>query len=223
MTPEYVDRVERAFLRRCGRGIMLSPRDLELVARWERSGTPVDVVLEAIERAFDRRPAGARPVRSLAFVASAVEQAMREWQARRVGGRGPGTAASTSLGEAFDRLLARIEQAGRAQSHPALRDACRAAWRAVHELAERTLAGDEADPAAALLRLDETLADRALAALDAETRGRLEAEVSRALAPERSLSDPAALREAWRARLHRAVREAVGLPELTLDLGGDEW
>ncbi len=214
----YAEQVERAFLRRVGRGLMLSPRDLDLVTRWERAGLPVEVVIAGIDRAFDGRPEGARPVRSLSFVAGAVDDAAKAWRERGVGraGREPGAGG---LAPAFDRLLQDIEETNRMVADPELRAAVREAWRAVRELADRAVAGDERDPADALRRIDEGLVERAVKTLDAETRRHLEAQVDAALASLWALGDPSALAEARRVRFHRAAREALALPALRLDFG----
>lgn len=218
MNPSYVAEVERAFLRAVGRGIMLSPRDLDLVERWDRAGLPVEVVLAGIERAFDGRPA--RPVRGLAYVVGAVEDAAKAWRARSVGG--DRASSSTGLAPAFERIGAALE-AAEGMLGGAIADTLRDTRRAVRQLADRSLAGLEADPAAALATLSDRLADRALAALDVDTRASMEAQVDAVLAAASGFEDPGALAEARRARSRRAVREALDLPALVLDLGGGRW
>jgi hypothetical protein len=157
-------------------------------------------------------------VRSLSFVAGAVEDAARAWRERAVGRAGRDPAAG-GLAPAFARLLQDIEETNRAVVDPELRAAVRQAWRAVRELADRAVAGDERDPAEALRAIDEVLVERAVKTLDAETRRHLEAQVDAALASLWALGDPSALAEARRVRFQHAAREALGLPALRLDFG----
>jgi hypothetical protein len=155
-------------------------------------------------------------VRSLSFVERAVEDAVKAHRERAVGRAGR-EAAAGGLAPVFTRLLQDIEETNRSVVDPELRAAVREAWRAVRELADRAIAGDERDPAEALRAIDEALAERAVKTLDAETRRHLEAQVDAALASLWTLGDPSALAEARRVRFQRAAREALGLPVLRLD------
>jgi len=81
--------VEQTFLTLKGSGLMLSPKDLERVRGWERSGVPVQVVCSALVESFQSfvRAHGptAVPPRSLAYCAPAVEEAIAAWRSRMVG------------------------------------------------------------------------------------------------------------------------------------------
>jgi hypothetical protein len=173
------------------------------------------VVLDGMERAFEKRGEAKRPVRSLAYLVGAVDDAAKLWRERQVGRP---TASVGGLAPAFEALVTALESAGRRD--PRLAAACAETARAVRTLAERALAGTEPDPAGTLLALDEALAERALATLDASHRNRLEADVDAALTLR---SDDPARIEARRARLHEAARAALALPALVLDLGGERW
>jgi hypothetical protein len=86
----YFREVSRAFLERRGAPFFLSPRDLALVAAWERAGLPLAVVLEGIEKAFEPRRGRSGPrgkVLALAFCRPAVERAFELHRERAVGGR----------------------------------------------------------------------------------------------------------------------------------------
>lgn len=81
--------VEQTFLLLTGRGLMLSATDTARVRAWEATGVPARVVCEAVERAFavhaaERGPR-ARPLRSLAYCAPAVAEAIDGWRERAVG------------------------------------------------------------------------------------------------------------------------------------------
>ena len=84
--------VESTFLSLKGSGLMLSPKDVERVQEWERTGVPARVVCEAVARSFEAfrhaHGAGAAPPRSLAYCAPAVDEAVAAWR-KRVVGRNP--------------------------------------------------------------------------------------------------------------------------------------
>jgi hypothetical protein len=86
----YFRTIAREFLKRRGAPFFLSPRDAEIISGWERRGIPLSVVLEGIERAFERTKPG-RPdtgkILSLAFCAPKVERAFDIQREKTVGGR----------------------------------------------------------------------------------------------------------------------------------------
>jgi hypothetical protein len=90
---EYYRAIAREFLRGRGAPYFLSPRDLELIAEWEKEKIPLTVVLEGISAAFERRKGragrGERKVRTLSFCSSAVETAHAQHRDRKAGGRRP--------------------------------------------------------------------------------------------------------------------------------------
>ncbi len=84
----YFREIARRFLARRGAPLFLSAKDIDLVARWEKAGVPLDVVLEGIDRAFlKRRVRGAGDkVLSLSFCAAEVRSGFERVRDRRVGG-----------------------------------------------------------------------------------------------------------------------------------------
>ncbi len=87
----YFQEISRAFLARRGAPFFLSPKDLELIASWEKAGLPLALVLEGIDRAFAPKPAGAAPrgkVLTLAFCQNQVRKLFELRRDRRVGSAG---------------------------------------------------------------------------------------------------------------------------------------
>ncbi|MCA9539831.1 MAG: hypothetical protein KC620_13130, partial [Myxococcales bacterium] len=154
--PAYLAEVERVFVAQAGRGLLLSPADRELVARFARAGVPVGVVVEGIERAFAHDPP--RRVRSLRYAEPAIEAAVAAWRWRQAGAGpvGPAPDAQVALVAAFAELLDRIA-AGRRQGDAPQTAAVDRVWQAVDALRGRFAAGAEADPIAALMRLEDEL------------------------------------------------------------------
>lgn len=218
MTPAYLAEIERAFTAKAGRGLMLSPADRERVAAWARAGVPAAVVVEGIERAFDKPPA--RRVRGLAYAASAIDRQIKLWRDARAGRTKQRSVDPTEVVEAsFRALLEHIVTRGRAEPDPRLKDLKRAAWQAVEGVYRQWQRGVEADPVRALLLAEGELLDEAQRSLDASERERLEGEVSDLL-EMLSIHDPETRRITRQVLLHNALRELLDLPPLELKFGG---
>jgi hypothetical protein len=204
--------VAEYFLALRGSGLMLSPLDQELAAEWERRGIPVAVVCRGLKAAREtliaERAPGSPPPRSLRAYRFGVEQ---EWNAYRKGRVGESPPPPPERKAALSRLeaaRAHLLDLGQA-SEGARREAYRAAWRAL-AAAERglgprpTLDGVEAAVAAA----DQALLRSFVEGLPGPERAALGPRLRlRAGARPRSML-PRAYREALRAHLADAAREA---------------
>lgn len=186
----YFKSVARAFLNRRGAPLILSAAEVDLIAAWEKSGLPLDVVLEGIERAFDKPGARARAAGARIGLASCkpeVERARRRWLDRRVG-------ETRRIGPEKSRDL----------------KAARAAEEAARFLAEQPGAPEILQDAA---RRARDVLGRLPA--DEEALERIDAEADEALL---HLASEADLRAAGpgRAKLLRRLRERYGLPYFAL-------
>ena len=158
MSPDYFQRVERAFLEGAGRGLMLSARDIRIVDAWARAGIPVEVVEAGVHECFT----GNVPprVRGLAYVVPAVDDAIRAWRQRSLGSA-PAVAPAAPDEDALVRGLAdRLRSVGRPE--------CDAAADAV-----LSLLGRDASPEA-LAAIEAAMCASALASLPAAVRSRFE-------------------------------------------------
>ncbi len=85
----YYQAIARLYFLWRGGPFLLSARDLETIAKWEEMGFPLPVVLEGIERFYEkwrrRRPRSKLP--PLAFSHEEVLRAFRQYQERLVGQR----------------------------------------------------------------------------------------------------------------------------------------
>ncbi len=188
--PLYFQEIAGAFLARRGAPLILSPRDLELIASWERAGIPLAAVLEGIENAMAPagRPGPRRPVLTLAFCGREVERAFARHRDRLVGraGRTPDRAGKRS------RARAEVARFLKSDPPPAPR--------------LTALAGE----ALALLDSDDP---------DSEALERLDAAMDEALletaggeSPAPSRSSPAAARK----HLVKRLREEKDIPRFAL-------
>jgi hypothetical protein len=84
----YYQQIAQAFFARRGAPYVLSSRDMVTISSWEETGIPLGIVLEGIERAFERsrlRLARGRKMSSLTFCESEVIKAYNEFRDRKVG------------------------------------------------------------------------------------------------------------------------------------------
>ena len=103
---EYYKTISREFLRRRGAPLDLSPRDLSLIAEWERRKIPLDVVLDGIKAGFEhlRRKPGRGKRFSLAFCAGFVDREEEKSRDRKVGRGSAGGSRSEKIGEAREEV-----------------------------------------------------------------------------------------------------------------------
>jgi hypothetical protein len=145
---EYYRAIARAFLLRRGAPLLLSPRDLAVIAGWENDRIPLSVVLEGIARAFDRLRGKGRGTRglSLAVCDADVRKAMAQHADRKAGRPRPAMAprsekAARARREA-DRCLCGLDEDAGVRTHL--------------ETASRLLAREPIDEEA-LERIDEAV------------------------------------------------------------------
>lgn len=86
---QYYQTIAREFVRRRGAPFYLSPRDVGLIAHWEKMRVPLDVVLEGMEMAFENFRKGGRSAKilSLGFCEYQVMKAFSRHGERKAGGR----------------------------------------------------------------------------------------------------------------------------------------
>lgn len=84
----YYQQIAQAFLARRGAPYVLSSQDMVTISSWEKAQVPLRVVLEGIERSFERSrprlPRG-RKMSSLSFCQTEVMKAYAEFKDRRIG------------------------------------------------------------------------------------------------------------------------------------------
>jgi hypothetical protein len=105
---EYYQAIARKFLGLRGAPFFLSPRDLEVIADWEKRRIPLGVVLEGVERAFDGlrdRSRGTRGL-SLSFCEAQVVKAMSQHRDRDAGRRSTASPPRSAKKDKVRRELA---------------------------------------------------------------------------------------------------------------------
>ena len=217
MSPDYIEKVGHAFLQFAGRGLMLSPRDQELVSRWEKAGIPSDVVIQGIQEAFERKPA--RRVHSISFASPAVEKAAKHWRARRVGSGDEGIDHAREWDSALDVLIDRLENAVGRQQSEAVAKVVNGALQAVIQLKARWKTRSDCALQERLEEIESTCHQHVLEILEPLERTELENAVDRALDAEGPVA-PSVRATTRNAFLRRRLRRLTGLPVFEIDPKG---
>lgn len=132
MTPkEYIEAIARELGKVRGRGLLLSPADVQLALSWHSAQVPLAAVLEAVRRAsrLRSRSAGTRGTAEMLLSLQALAPALERM-------RTPRPALKSAPAGLREELLA-------AARRPDL--AARAAWESLADAAERLLAEGGAD------------------------------------------------------------------------------
>lgn len=105
---QYYQTIAREFIGRRGAPFFLSPRDVALIARWEKMMVPLDAVLEGMEMAFENFRKSGRSVKilTLGFCEYQVMKAFGRHAERKAGG----TRKSVSRDKKKNRLICEIER-----------------------------------------------------------------------------------------------------------------
>lgn len=84
---DYYQKIARTFLKHQTSLFFLPPRDLDLIAEWEKLNLPLEVIVEGIERAFARKMSGRRKrnIYSLSQCEKEILKAYAQHQERLVG------------------------------------------------------------------------------------------------------------------------------------------
>lgn len=85
---KYFQSIALHFFKHRGAPFFLSSKELDYIARWEKMGIPLHVVLEGIERSFEiyrRKPGRKTKIHSLAFCDLQVLKAFEQDRERKVG------------------------------------------------------------------------------------------------------------------------------------------
>ena len=105
----YFEVIEETFIALRGAPLLLSPKDWQLVDRWQRDGVPLGLVCSVLERLFEsraRRGVKGR-VNSLSYCANAVESAWSEVkEMTALGARAP--AKPIAVGDRLRTLAASL-------------------------------------------------------------------------------------------------------------------
>ena len=204
---DFVATVAGHFIRRRGRGALLSPADLSCLAAWEEEGVSAGAAVRGIEEAFRR----GGEIRSLRQCRWAVEEESRKAQAAGVA---RGAEEERPLEDKLAALAAGLDEAARG-AETAYREALEEAAAAVGKLATAgTVPAGAAETQAALDGIEDELLGRVEAAAPPAERTELEA-AAREKIRGRDLAADVAERTV-RAITLRELRRRLRLPSFAI-------
>ena len=205
---DFVATVAGHFIRRRGRGALLSPADLSCLAAWEEEGVSVGAAVRGIDQAFRR----GGEIRSLRQCRWAVEEERAKAQ---VGGTSRKAEEEPPLEDRLAGLAASLDEAARG-AEPAYRQALEDAAGAVRGLAAaaRGEGAGAVETQAALDGVEDDLLGRIEAAAPPTERASLEA-AAREKISGRDLAAEVADRTV-RAITLRELRRRLRLPSFAI-------
>lgn len=180
--------------------------------RWNQENVPLPVVLEAIDHCFDKQAERGRKrtISGLTYCRHAVDAL---WEERKNLAVGSNSALPEENPSArLDALAHAIEECAGTSVSSAVGDELNGLAAQV-----RALAGEKAVPRieTALMEIENASFDRLLQVLPVEQKASLEAELGSLLSSVRNL-DEASQRRTRDANLKRLLRQATGIPRLSL-------
>ncbi len=236
---DYLREIERAFVALRGGPLFLTPADWEVARSWEERGIPLSVALSGIREALSE--GGSISTRTpLRRCTRAVEGAFAALRRQAAGAAPPPAEPAADPGgarngprrpgEELERLAASLREGtfSLAGAEGEARTAVRAAAGRVMSLAgavgsgvagSRAVGSGVAESQAVedqLAAIERELLARLQAALAPAAREKIEADARRALAGHRTRMPEPVWREAFAGAVRRRVREAFGIPPLTL-------
>jgi len=223
----YFTEIEEHFLQRRGGGLLLSTLDWALIETWKDAGLPLEAALRGIDAAFDsyeKRPARARRVNSLAYCTQEVLAAAEEMKEASVGTvRKPSAEAQgfqTAEIVAFLRRNAAELDAAKApecSSGPALTKDTAATLRRLADDMEHVASPPRLEELERRLTvMEEKLFAALLAATPDENLVAVRAEADRELAPYRRKMPGSQIEQLLKQYVHKRLLEKYGIPRLSL-------
>lgn len=230
----YYTEIEEYFWRKRGAHLLVSPLDWAIVETWQQAGISLTAVLKGIDRSFEsyarsRRGAG-RPLKSLAYCASAVLEAAAE-EKEASAGSGPQsrpvkqdeTFSRDELRAYFSRNREQFERAaeklGPGAAQALLSEKLKETAARIEELMPIVEAPgnlDLEDLERRMTVLEEKLTAALLAAVPEETLLGVRRELDRQLAAYRGKMTAEQLRQLEQKYIEKRVREHYNLPRLSL-------
>ncbi len=103
---EYYQKIARAFLKHQTSLLFLPPRDVSLIAEWEKLGIPLEPILEGIEKTFARKISGRRKgkIYSLNQCEREILKAYTQYLDRLAGTSSPETSRSRKIEKAREEI-----------------------------------------------------------------------------------------------------------------------
>jgi hypothetical protein len=207
--PDYFTEIESHFAMRRGTPFILSAKDWALMQQWRAEGIPLPVVIEAIDRCFEKAAEGGRRkvISSLRYCRHAVREIWEERKELLVGS--DGALPEIDLATQLLSLGSELNEAAAVQA--SVRDVILAAAEEIIAIRPTSVPLVEE----LLAAVEDRLFQRLREAIDPGELQMVLDEISRQLSGG-AAKDQATLDRSREANLRRTLRNRLGLPRLSL-------
>lgn len=220
----YFTEIEQRYQKRRGTGLLLSTLDWALIETWKDAGIPLDAVLRGIDETFDkydRRPAKAKKINSLAYCAQEILGAAEDIKEAAVGSERESPASeglgAQELGEYFVR---NAQQLRRTDAPEQVRVVAAECADLLEQLAAGFASGASPGRLEDLERRMTVLEEKLIAVLTINASENqlvgLRAEADREIAPYRSKMPAAQIDQLLKQFVHKRLLEHAKMPRLSL-------
>ncbi len=114
----YYAEIERYFIQRRGRGLMLSPKDWQLMDEWKDKGIPLRVVVRGIDKAVNQKGSQKREINCLAYCKPQIAECWREHKKQMLGSADPATGKPIFSKTVIWQHLSRLQRELQAKLKP---------------------------------------------------------------------------------------------------------
>jgi hypothetical protein len=212
----YLEKVERFFVEKRRKGLIISPRDWLVIEKWQEEGIPLLIVLKGIAETFKNVDSdavgGKSKIHRLAYCEAEIRRLWEEKAAAPVE-----DGKDFSVTDSLDQVVSILQTAAADQKG----EASRAISAYADEVAgmREEIAGNAVSAAEMEMRLREgltRLAEKVLTLIDREEGDKLRQAVEIKLKDYRSSMEPEAYNKTFAALLRERVLESLGISELSV-------
>lgn len=222
--PEYFRTIEEYFLQKRGNPMLLSPRDWTLIREWYEASIPQEVVLRAIDRAFEKNKNGEeKEVTTLTYCKRIVKSEYKRFLKSQEGKPAETTPESKSIHEFLNRLetaLADCSKRAFDQGNSALSDFLAEQNK---KLTAEIILPNAQDPAPDLQRVEHQLSTMEreieqllLSMISPDQMSRFKEEAMRELKMFQQKLDLAVYQEMVNRAVIKSIRKTYNIPRLSL-------
>ena len=223
---EYFRLIEEYFLQKRGNPVLLSPREWSLIREWYETEIPQEVILRAIDRAFEKREEDKRPL-SLRYCSRLVKSEHKKYM-KSLEGKGEAEARllqpeAANVQDFLQRLVEALEKSGSLAAESGNQALSEFFFNKKKELTDSILAPFRSSTNGNLQRVEEQLTtlekeiEQVLLRMISEDRMTvLKEDAMRELKMFEGKVELPVYQEMMRRSLIKAIRKTYNLPRLSL-------
>lgn len=221
---DFFRKIERKFNQLRGGPLLISPRDWALMVEWDQRGIPASVIIEALEKGFEKasyQGTSKKSIHSLSYFKGIVEEQWKSFQKRKVGKeeKESSDADLSKIREYLEYLCQSLEAcATTISSDPVISKVLKEASYRIHSLMEKNLnSPDEMESAEEQLSLiDEEIGECLINDSDKETIEALLGDAETELSSMGHFMKDKHYKDIKKRYLLKKLRKKYGIPRVSL-------